>query len=64
MERLSLTHEQWYNLPQWERDTWIAREIYKEETTARLIDSLKDKAKNQYNAYGINAILLMRYGLI
>ncbi len=64
MERLGLTHKQWYALPQWERDTWLAREVYKQEQASRLIDTLRDRTKNSYNRYGVNAIMMIKHGML
>ena len=47
MEKLSLTHEGWYALPQWERDTWIARVMYQDQEWRKLYDSMIDKGKRQ-----------------
>ena len=64
MENLRLTHKDWYALDKWERDTWLARELDRENTTVKIINSIKDKQKNSYNANGINAVLMLRAGLI
>ena len=47
MEKLNLTHDDWYNLPQWERDTWQARIMYQDMQYQRLLDSMIDKGKRQ-----------------
>jgi hypothetical protein len=64
MGALGLTHEAWYNLPRWQREEWIAREIEREEGVRRLIDALKDKQKGAINPYGLNAVVLLQASLL
>lgn len=47
MEKLHLTHEQWYALPKWERDTWLARVMDQDQKIQALLDSMIDKHKRQ-----------------
>jgi hypothetical protein len=60
MENLRLTHEQWYSLPLWERETWLAREADKEEQYKVLFGSLKLQGKNTLNPHGLNAAVLLQ----
>lgn len=60
MENLRLTYEQWYDLALWERERWLAREVEKEETYHKLIESLRDKQNNTLNRYGINAVVMLQ----
>lgn len=57
MENLRLTHNDWYALPKWEREVWIARELDKEEKVKELIDSVRRMEKN--SAYGLNAMVML-----
>jgi hypothetical protein len=45
-----LTHEQWYTLPKWERDTWLAREMYKEDYYRKLKSALIDKTSQKLSS--------------
>lgn len=47
MEKLHLTHEQWYALPKWERDLWMARVMYQDQRYQKLMDSMIDHGKRQ-----------------
>lgn len=47
MERLHLTHDEWYALPLWERDTWVARVMYQDMQLQKLMESMIDKSKRQ-----------------
>ena len=65
MTRLNLTHEGWYRLPQWERDTFLAYTIYREKQIQKYIDNLsKWKRENKLVADAVAPIYNLMLELV
>ena len=56
MERLRMTHSEWLDLESWERETWIAREIYREKQINATMKQMRGK-NDKYSEFASSAIL-------